>query len=107
MTYINDTCKTGIFIGDEANRGKGYGPEAIELILSFGFRILNLNNIMLHVSSFNLRGVMAYKKIGFKEIGRRTEALKVNNKKYDRVIMEILNRDFSNSCYEEIFPEKM
>ena len=107
INHIHDTCEIGIFIGEETDRGKGYGPEAMELILSYGFRILNLNNIMLNVASFNSRGIMAYEKIGFKEMGRRSEAIKINNKKYDRIFMEILNKNFVNTCYNENFPDHM
>ena len=39
----------GIFIGDVEEREKGYGTEAINLILDYGFNYLNLNNIKLDV----------------------------------------------------------
>ena len=45
IDYINRTATLGIFIGDENYRSKGYGTEAIQLILDFGFNYLNLNNI--------------------------------------------------------------
>ena len=35
----------GIFIGDVEEREKGYGTEAINLILDYGFNYLNLNNM--------------------------------------------------------------
>lgn len=34
-------------IGEKENRSKGYGSEAMELLISYGFKVLNLNNILL------------------------------------------------------------
>ena len=50
---INRIATLGIFIGDKEYRSKGYGTEAIRLILDFGFNYMNLNNIDLQVMSFN------------------------------------------------------
>ena len=41
---------------------------------------------MLTVFSFNEPAIACYKKVGFKEIGRRREAYFKNNKRYDRKI---------------------
>ena len=84
----------GLFIGDEEDRGKGYGTEAIQLLLEYGFRLLNLHNIMLQVFSFNGRGIRSYEKAGFKEFGRRHEVFRVNGKFYDEISMEILEKDY-------------
>jgi len=55
IDYINHTAELGIFIGDEDHLSKGYGSEAIMLLLNYGFNFLNLNNIMLKVFDFNKR----------------------------------------------------
>ena len=84
----------GIFIGEEKNRSKGYGAEALRLLLDYGFNYLNLNNINLGVMSFNERAIACYKKVGFKEYGRRRESYFLNGKYYDHVYMDILAREF-------------
>lgn len=86
--------EVGIFIGSEDNRGKGYGAEALKLLLDFGFNYNNLNNIMLGAMSFNERAIACYKKVGFKEYGRRREAYFLNGKYYDIVYMDILAKEF-------------
>ena len=90
-------AEVGIFIGEEKNRSKGYGTEALRLMLDYGFNYLNLNNIELHVMSFNERAIACYKKVGFKESGRRRESYFLNGKYYDRVSMDILAREFEGS----------
>lgn len=91
---INQTATVGIFLGEEFERNKGYGAEALKLLLDFGFNMLNLNNISLGVFSFNERAINCYKKIGFKEYGRRSECYYLDGKFYDEILMEYLKRDF-------------
>ena len=60
---INRTATLGIFIGDKNYWSKGYGTEAIQLILDFGFNYLNLNNIDLALMEFNQRALKCYEKV--------------------------------------------
>ncbi len=84
----------GIFIGDEEYRNNGYGSEAIKLLIKYGFDVLNLHNIDLGVFSFNERAIACYKKVGFKEYGRRHECYFLDGKYHDRIEMEILEDDY-------------
>lgn len=84
----------GIFIGDEDNQKKGYGSDALRAILNYGFGVLNLNNIDLKVFDFNENAIKCYKKVGFKEYGRRHQAYYLNNEYHDVISMEILKDDF-------------
>lgn len=95
---ISRTATVGIFIGDIENRGKGYGSEALKLLVSFGVNYLNLNNIDLHVFEFNENAMACYKKVGFKEYGRRHKAYYCDGKYHDIVLMELLKEDFENGC---------
>ena len=94
MNLINRCATLGIFIGEESGRDKGVGTEAIKMILEYGFKYLNLNNIKLDVLGFNERAIACYKKCGFKEYGRRRESEFLYGKYYDRIEMDILNKEF-------------
>jgi len=94
---IRRIATLGIFIGEDENRSKGYGTEALKLLLDYGFNYFNLNNIMLTVYSFNERAIKAYKKAGFKEFGRRRQAYFVNGKYFDLVYMDVLSEEFTES----------
>lgn len=94
INNINRTATLGIFIGEHDGRNKGYGTETIRLILEYGFRYLNLNNIKLDVMEFNKRAIACYKKCGFKEYGRRRKSEFVCGKYYDRISMDILAEEF-------------
>ena len=95
IDHLNKRGTLGIFIGDVEEREKGYGTEAINLILDYGFNYLNLNNIKLDVVEFNERAIACYKKCGFKECGRRRKSEFVDGKYYDRLSMDILKEEFA------------
>ncbi len=91
---INRTATLGIFIGDKEYRDKGYGTESINLILEYGFKYMNLNNIKLDLMEFNTRALKCYEKCGFKECGRRRKCKFINGKYYDSISMDILAEEF-------------
>ena len=92
---VHRNAVLGIFIGDDSNRGKGYGKEAIKLLLEYGFNNLNLNNIMLSVYSFNKRAIKVYESLGFKKFGTRHKSHYFKGKFYDEIQMEILKEEYS------------
>ena len=97
INHLHRTATLGIFIGDKESRNKGYGTEAIKLLLDYGFNYLNLNNIKLDVFEFNQRAKECYEKCGFKEYGRRRKCYFLNGKYYDRIEMEILAEEFKGN----------
>lgn len=94
IDHLNRNAFLGIFIGEEEHRSKGYGAEAIKLILAYGFNTLNLHNIMLSVNADNAEGIACYKKVGFREVGRRREWVYKNGKYVDRIYMDMLSSEF-------------
>ena len=91
---LNQTGEAGIFIGNKSFWGKGYGTEALTLLLDYGFKALNLHNIQLRVFDYNKRGIRSYEKIGFKLIGIRRDALYRNRERHNIIFMDILANEF-------------
>lgn len=94
VNNIDGTAELGIFIGDENYLSKGYGSEAIMLLLNYAFMQINLNNIMLKVYSFNKRAIKAYEKCGFKTFGIWKECHYFNGEYCDEIFMNVLKEDF-------------
>ncbi|MDP8267193.1 MAG: GNAT family protein [Candidatus Tenebribacter davisii] len=105
INHRKNKAELGIFIGDKNYLGKGFGTEAIKLILDYGFNILNLHNIMLSVYSYNQRAIAAYTKAGFKEFGRRRDAHTIAGKRYDEIYMDILDDEFESIYFKGIMKE--
>jgi RimJ/RimL family protein N-acetyltransferase len=105
IDQINRKATLGIDIGDKEYWNKGYGQDAVRLLLDYGFNLLNLNNIMLGVFSYNERAINCYKKVGFKDMGRRRKSKLIGGKWFDGVSMDILAEEFK-SVYVNKFIKK-
>jgi len=57
-------------------------------------KALNFHNIMLRVYEYNKGAIKCYEKIGFRQIGKRREALHRNLEKHDIIYMDILQGEF-------------
>ncbi len=55
----------GIGIGEPDYRGKGYGTDAMRVLVRYGFQELGLYRIQLGVIGYNTRAVRSYEKVGF------------------------------------------
>ena len=100
IDHLNRNSFIGIFIGDEKHRSKGYGAEAIRLILDYGFNTLNLHNIMLSVKADNAQGIACYNKVGFREVGRWREWVYKDGNYIDVIYMSMLSHEFEDKKTE-------
>lgn len=79
----------GMFIGEDAERGKGYGTASAQLTLKYGFDILGLNRIYLSVLSNNVSSIRSCEKVGFRKEGLLRQDYIRDDEKYDVVCMGI------------------
>ena len=96
LDIINRNGALGVLIGNPKYQRKGYGTEALKLILDYGFSFLNLRNISLSVFEYNEPAYNLYKKVGFKEAGRLRKAVEIMGKTYDVIIMDMLKEEFQS-----------
>jgi RimJ/RimL family protein N-acetyltransferase len=65
--HPKDRCATlGVAPGRDY-LGRGYGTDAVRVIVGYGFREMGLHRIQLSVAPFNPAGIRAYEKAGFVE----------------------------------------
>lgn len=74
--------------------GKGYGTQAIRLVLGYAFATLDLHRVSLRVLAYNERAIRAYQKCGFLIEGRERETAYLDGKWHDDIIMGILENEF-------------
>lgn len=91
---VNRSAELGIMIGDKTEWDKGYGAEAMTLLLRFGFETLNMHRLFLRVYADNVRAVRSYEKTGFVLEGRLREAVYKSGKYDDVLIMSVLRSEW-------------
>lgn len=65
IDYVNGNAWVGIGMGNAEYRGKGYGTDAMNVLLRFAFQELNLHRVSLDAVASNSRAVRSYEKCGF------------------------------------------
>ncbi|MCG3221654.1 MAG: GNAT family N-acetyltransferase [Candidatus Heimdallarchaeota archaeon] len=94
MNWIAKSGIIGIGIHNPENHNKGYGTDAMNCLLRFGFDVLNLNRIELWVMEYNERAIHVYEKLGFKKVGKKRQAHFVQGSYHDIIEMDILCTEF-------------
>ena len=88
-------CATlGIALGRDF-LGRGYGSDAMRVIVASGFRELGLHRIQLGVAPFNPAGIRAYEKAGFTEEGRLRRSVLHDGRWYDEILMSVLEDEWA------------
>ena len=95
IDWKNRVAEAGIVIGEKEYQSKGFGTEAMELLLDYGFKTVNLNRIELYTYAFNVRALKSYKKVGFIEEGRKRQFIWSNGRYHDAIMMGILAEEWS------------
>lgn len=96
VNKVSRKAMLGIAIGDLEEASKGFGTEAIRLMLDYGFNSLNLHRVELMVVDYNKRARKAYKNIGFVEEGVKREAVFIDGKYHDTIMMGILKKEWKS-----------
>lgn len=97
LQWTHGDAWVGIGIGDRADWGKGYGTEAMRLLLRFAFTELNLHRVSLGLLDYNLRALRSYQKVGFVLEGRSREDVHRDGRYWDSLWMGILREDWEKT----------
>ncbi len=94
IDWKNSVALVGIFIGDRNYWGKGYGTDAMGILVRFIFEQMNLHKIKLTVFSFNERAIKSYEKLGFQREGALRQELFRDGQYHDIHIMGLLREEY-------------
>jgi RimJ/RimL family protein N-acetyltransferase len=95
INRVHRSAELQIRLGDVQQRGKGYGTEAVRLLLEFAFKDLNLHRVNLHVFSTNHAAIRVYEKVGFAREGLLRSAAYINGEYVDVLVMGILQNEYA------------
>jgi len=87
----------GISIQNSDNQSKGYGTDAIRVILWVAFNILGLHSVYLDTMEDNERAIRTYEKVGFKQVGLLRETEFISGAYKGLLLMDILRKEFEEA----------
>ncbi|MBI4674562.1 MAG: GNAT family N-acetyltransferase [Chloroflexi bacterium] len=93
----NRDAWVSIGIGERELWGKGYGSDALNVMLRFAFRELNLHRVNLVTFEYNRRAIRAYEKLGFVHEGKIRGGMRRSHQRWAIVFMGILRDEWESA----------
>ncbi len=90
IDWKNRSCSIGLGIAKIEHRNKGYGSEAVKLMLEYGFGNLGLERISANTLEQNIAAQRSLEKQGFIMEGRERKAVYFAGRRWDRLNYSIL-----------------
>lgn len=87
----------GIGIGNPAYWSKGYGTDAMKILIRFAFLEVGLYRLSLNVFEYNERALRVYEKLGFKVEGRVKNYLNRDGRRWDVIYMGLLRPEWQET----------
>jgi len=82
----------GLMLGEKKEWGKGYGSEAIKLVVDCALNKLNLRRLTAYIYGNNMASIKAFGKAGFKDEGTRKEMRLYKGRYVDEKIFGIVKK---------------
>ena len=94
-----------IIIPDPAAQHRGYGTEAVRIMLDLAFGQYGMHRVSIGVVALNTEALRFYRKTGFRQEGILEEAYFWNNEYSDFIMMRILSREWKQQAVSGL-PER-
>jgi RimJ/RimL family protein N-acetyltransferase len=94
VQWVHRTAMLGIAIGDPEYRGRGYGSDAVALLLRYGFEALNLLKVWLTTIEFNARARRAFERAGFVREGVQRSIIEREGRRFDLLYYGMLREEW-------------
>ncbi|MBN2472030.1 MAG: GNAT family N-acetyltransferase [Anaerolineae bacterium] len=100
IKWPSQHAEIALGIGDPAYRGKGYGADALRVLLNYAFSELNLYRVELSVMAYNTAAITAYERVGFVREGVKRGLVLRCGQRHDVLCYAILRPEW------EALPER-
>jgi RimJ/RimL family protein N-acetyltransferase len=95
ISWPHKLCRDiGILIGEKDQWSKGFGTEAMKLMIKHSFKDLGLHRLELMTFPFNKRGLKVWDKCGFTQEGIMRKARLVKGEWHDLIFMSLLKDEY-------------
>ena len=81
----------GILVKEPDDRLKGYGREALKLLIDYSFKHLDLHQLYCNISEENEASIKLFSNQGFKKIGLKKEWNYVNGSYKNEYLFQLIN----------------
>ena len=98
IEWSNGNCAVQFGIGSADNRRKGYGSQALNMMLRFIFAEINMFRVTAYVPEYNEAAIALLKKFGFVEEVRRRQALNRDGRRWDLLVFGLLKDEWQNQA---------
>ncbi|WP_395064278.1 GNAT family N-acetyltransferase [Flavobacterium sp.] len=88
---VNNRAGIGILIQDETHRGNGIGKEALQLLINYSFRQLQLHQLYANIGVDNEASLNLFATFGFQKIGVKKDWMYNNNSYHDEAVFQLIN----------------
>lgn len=88
----NRRAGIGIVIQCETDRGNGFGKEALQLLINFSFKKLQLHQLYANIATNNEASLHLFATFGFQKIGIKKDWNFTGNSFQDEAIFQLINR---------------
>jgi RimJ/RimL family protein N-acetyltransferase len=96
-SFVHGDTHLGVGIGEASLWSKGYGTDAMRVMLRYAFQELDLHRVSLTVFEYNSRAVHVYTRLGFQEEGRSRRLLLRDGRRWDVIHMGLLRSEWEMS----------
>ena len=87
----NNRAGIGILIKEEGNRNQGIGSQALEILIDYSFRQLNLKQLFANINPQNEASISLFTNFGFEKIGIKKQWNLVNGVYNDEALFQLIN----------------
>lgn len=89
--FKNKRAGIGILIKDSVNRIKGYGSEALKILVNYGFKQLNLHQMYCNISEDNEASIKLFSNHGFIKVGLKRDWNYVDGQYKNEYLFQIID----------------
>ena len=87
----NKRAGIGIVIQNDADRSKGFGKEALDLLINYSFKQLQLHQLFANIGAHNVPSINLFTTFGFEKIGVKKDWNYSNNTFQDELLFQLIN----------------
>ena len=98
VEWTNGNAWVHLGIGSADDQRKGYGSQALSMLVRFAFAELNLFRLSARVPEYNEPAIALFSKFGFVEEVRRRQALDRDGRRWDLIVFGLLNSEWQNQA---------